>query len=133
MSTMTTGPSVKITRDHLDRIAVIYVRQSTLAQVRDHGESTQRQYALAGEAERLGWPAERVMVIDAAGPQLFEGARQARAATGRGRLGNERAQSPPRVQEPSASSAQNAGSARGSFSISSLVGSIALSLIPISV
>jgi len=65
VSTMTMGPSVKITRDHLDRIAVIYVRQSTLAQVRDHGESTQRQYALAGEAERLGWPAERVMVIDA--------------------------------------------------------------------
>jgi DNA invertase Pin-like site-specific DNA recombinase len=65
VSTMTVGPSVKITRDHLERIAVIYVRQSTLAQVRDHGESTQRQYALTAEAERLGWPAERVMVIDA--------------------------------------------------------------------
>jgi DNA invertase Pin-like site-specific DNA recombinase len=65
VGTMTMGPSVKITRDHLERIAVIYVRQSTLAQVRDHGESTQRQYALTAEAERLGWPAERVMVIDA--------------------------------------------------------------------
>jgi DNA invertase Pin-like site-specific DNA recombinase len=66
VSTMTTiSPSVKITDDHLQRIAVIYVRQSTLAQVRDHGESTQRQYALTGEAERLGWPAERVAVIDA--------------------------------------------------------------------
>lgn len=63
MSTMM-GLSVKITRDHLERIAVVYVRQSTLAQVRDHGESTQRQYALTQEAERLGWPAERVMVID---------------------------------------------------------------------
>ena len=44
---------------------MIYVRQSTLAQVRDHGESTQRQYALTDDAERLGWPAERVVVIDA--------------------------------------------------------------------
>jgi DNA invertase Pin-like site-specific DNA recombinase len=59
------GPSVKITRDHLGRLAVVYVRQSTLAQVRDHGESTQRQYALSGDAERLGWPAGRVVVIDA--------------------------------------------------------------------
>ena len=41
------------------------MRQSTLAQVRDHGESTLRQYALAEDAERLGWPAERVVVIDA--------------------------------------------------------------------
>ena len=65
MSTVMAGPSVKITRDHLDRLAVVYVRQSTLAQVRDHGESTQRQYALSGDAERLGWPAERVVVIDA--------------------------------------------------------------------
>ena len=39
--------------------------ESTLAQVRDHGESTQRQYALSEDAERMGWPAERVLVIDA--------------------------------------------------------------------
>ena len=64
MTTMTMGQA-KIMRAHLDRIAVIYVRQSTLAQVRDHGESTLRQYALAGDAERLGWPTERVLVIDA--------------------------------------------------------------------
>jgi excisionase family DNA binding protein len=63
-STMTMGTS-KITREHLERLAVVYVRQSTLAQVRDHGESTARQYALSGEAERLGWPADQVMVIDA--------------------------------------------------------------------
>jgi DNA invertase Pin-like site-specific DNA recombinase len=62
---MTMGPSAKITRAHLERLAVVYVRQSTLAQVRDHGESTQRQYALTDDAERLGWPAERVLVIDA--------------------------------------------------------------------
>jgi DNA invertase Pin-like site-specific DNA recombinase len=61
---MTTGQA-KITREHRERLAVIYVRQSTLAQVRDHGESTLRQYALGEDAERLGWPAERVLVIDA--------------------------------------------------------------------
>src|SRR3954454_8222413 len=64
MTTMTMGQS-KITGAHLERLAVIYIRQSTLAQVRDHGESTLRQYALAGDAERLGWPADRVAVIDA--------------------------------------------------------------------
>ncbi|MCA1677713.1 MAG: recombinase family protein [Actinobacteria bacterium] len=57
--------SAKIARGHLERLAVVYVRQSTLAQVRDHGESTQRQYALTDDAERLGWPAEQVLVIDA--------------------------------------------------------------------
>jgi DNA invertase Pin-like site-specific DNA recombinase len=64
MTTMTMGQS-KITGAHLERLAVVYIRQSTLAQVRDHGESTLRQYALAEDAERLGWPAERVAVIDA--------------------------------------------------------------------
>ena len=59
------GPEAKITSEHLDRLAVVYVRQSTLAQVRDHGESTERQYALTGDAERLGWPLDRVVVIDA--------------------------------------------------------------------
>src|SRR5215210_7265758 len=63
MSTMTIGQA-KITREHTDRLAVVYVRQSTLAQVRDHGESTLRQYALAEDADRLGWPAERILVID---------------------------------------------------------------------
>jgi hypothetical protein len=65
MSTITSGISVKITGAHLDRLAIVYVRQSTLVQVRDHGESTQRQYALSDDAERMGWPAERVLVIDA--------------------------------------------------------------------
>ncbi|MCA1700142.1 MAG: recombinase family protein [Actinobacteria bacterium] len=65
MSTMSMNSSAKITRAHLERLAVVYVRQSTLAQVRDHGESTQRQYALTDDAERLGWPAEQVLVIDA--------------------------------------------------------------------
>jgi hypothetical protein len=54
----------KVSSAHLERVAVVYVRQSTLAQVRQHTESTQRQYALADEAQRLGWPAARVEVID---------------------------------------------------------------------
>jgi DNA invertase Pin-like site-specific DNA recombinase len=54
----------KITPSHLDRMAVIYLRQSTMVQVREHGESTARQYGLAGEAARLGWPAARIEVID---------------------------------------------------------------------
>jgi DNA invertase Pin-like site-specific DNA recombinase len=49
---------------HLDRSAVVYVRQSTPQQVADHQESTARQYALADRAIDLGWPRERVMVID---------------------------------------------------------------------
>src|SRR4051812_22848331 len=64
MTTMMLGES-KITGAHLDRLAGIYNPQSTLAQGRDHGESTLRQYALAEDAERLGWPTERVLVIDA--------------------------------------------------------------------
>jgi DNA invertase Pin-like site-specific DNA recombinase len=55
----------KVRAEHRSRTAVIYVRQSTMAQVRDHTESTARQYALAGEASRLGWPASAIEVIDA--------------------------------------------------------------------
>jgi DNA invertase Pin-like site-specific DNA recombinase len=58
-----TGAS-KIRRTHLERRAFVYVRQSGLAQVRNHTESTARQYGLAGEATRLGWEASRIVVID---------------------------------------------------------------------
>jgi DNA invertase Pin-like site-specific DNA recombinase len=54
----------KITASHRARSALIYTRQSTMLQVRDHGESTARQYALAELAVTLGWPAEQVTVID---------------------------------------------------------------------
>ena len=54
----------KIGGSHRDRLAVIYLRQSTPAQVRVNIRSTERQYALADEAERLGWESERVVVID---------------------------------------------------------------------
>ena len=49
---------------HLDRSAVVYVRQSTPQQVAEHQESTARQYALADRAVDLGWPRERVVVSD---------------------------------------------------------------------
>ncbi len=55
----------KITAGHRERTAIVYVRQSSLAQVRDNTESTARQYALADEAVRLGWARQAVEVIDA--------------------------------------------------------------------
>lgn len=55
----------KITASHRSRQALIYLRQSTMLQVRDHGESTLRQYGLADLATSLGWAAEDITVIDA--------------------------------------------------------------------
>ena len=54
----------KIRATHRDRRAVVYLRQSDPKQVREHRESTARQYALRERAVALGWPAERVHVID---------------------------------------------------------------------
>ena len=56
--------SPKLRPWHLDRVAVVYVRQSTPQQVLDHRESTARQYALADRAVALGWPRDRVTTID---------------------------------------------------------------------
>ena len=55
----------KITASHWERLALIYIRQSSMAQVRENTESTARQYALADEAVRFGWPRSQVEVIDA--------------------------------------------------------------------
>ena len=54
----------KITSSHLTRVAVVYLRQSSSAQVEHNRESTDRQYALAHKASELGWPTDRVVVID---------------------------------------------------------------------
>jgi DNA invertase Pin-like site-specific DNA recombinase len=54
----------KITAVHTEKFAYVYLRQSTLGQVRLHPESTQRQYALRGKAMELGWPPSRVKVLD---------------------------------------------------------------------
>lgn len=54
----------KVSSEHLQRDAYLYVRQSTLRQVLENTESTQRQYALRRRAVSLGWPEERIIVID---------------------------------------------------------------------
>lgn len=55
----------KVTAAHLQRDAYLYIRQSTVRQVFENTESTRRQYALRERAVAMGWPIERVIVIDA--------------------------------------------------------------------
>jgi DNA invertase Pin-like site-specific DNA recombinase len=54
----------KVTAEHLKRKAYLYVRQSTIWQVIENTESTRRQYELQNRAVVLGWPKERIEVID---------------------------------------------------------------------
>jgi DNA invertase Pin-like site-specific DNA recombinase len=54
----------KITTSHLSRQAIVYLRQSSAAQVENNRESTERQYALAAKAREIGWPADRIIIID---------------------------------------------------------------------
>jgi hypothetical protein len=54
----------KVTPEHLQPLAYIYIRQSTFLQVREHTASAERQYDLAQRAYDLGWPRERVIIID---------------------------------------------------------------------
>ena len=61
---MPTDSALKVGTDHLRRDAFLYVRQSSLRQVFENTESTKRQYALRERAVALGWPIERVHVID---------------------------------------------------------------------
>jgi DNA invertase Pin-like site-specific DNA recombinase len=56
--------SPKIRDRHLDLLAVVYIRQSSPQQVLDHKESRERQYELVDHALALGWPVDRVLVID---------------------------------------------------------------------
>jgi hypothetical protein len=61
----------KITASHLARHTVVYLRQSSAAQVEHNRESTERQYALASKARELGWPAERIVVIEPLSKRKF--------------------------------------------------------------
>ena len=61
---MLTESHQKIASTHLQRDAFLYVRQSSLRQVFENQESTKRQYALRERAIALGWPSERIHVID---------------------------------------------------------------------
>ncbi|MCP5000486.1 MAG: recombinase family protein [Hyphomicrobiales bacterium] len=54
----------KITGRHRDRLAIVYVRQSTIQQTLRHQESTRLQYALADRAFQLGWARETILTID---------------------------------------------------------------------
>jgi Site-specific recombinases, DNA invertase Pin homologs len=54
----------KIADRHLSREACIYIRQSTMGQVRFNQESTERQYNLASKAQSLGWSSERIRILD---------------------------------------------------------------------
>jgi DNA invertase Pin-like site-specific DNA recombinase len=54
----------KVTSGHLQRAAYLYIRQSTLHQVLENTESTERQYALRRRAVALGWPDDQIVVID---------------------------------------------------------------------
>jgi DNA invertase Pin-like site-specific DNA recombinase len=54
----------KIQSHHQNRLAIVYIRQSTLQQVERHGESTKLQYGLAEKAYHLGWAKDRVVIID---------------------------------------------------------------------
>jgi DNA invertase Pin-like site-specific DNA recombinase len=54
----------KVTAEHLQRSAYLYVRQSSLHQVHEHRESTARQYELKRRAQALGWNTEQLIVID---------------------------------------------------------------------
>jgi excisionase family DNA binding protein len=80
----------KISASHLARRALIYVRQSTLAQVRHNTESTARQYGLTELAARLGWAAVDTEVIDTdlgLSGQLTEGRAGFKEVVGRVCLG----------------------------------------------
>src|SRR4051794_8208868 len=61
---LTAAGTAKVRDPHLARKAIVYVRQSSPQQVAENTESTARQYALADVAVALGWPRDRVEVID---------------------------------------------------------------------
>jgi DNA invertase Pin-like site-specific DNA recombinase len=61
---MLSAAGEKIKGQHLERLALIYLRQSSPGQVRKNFRSTERQYGLSEEAVKLGWQAEQVVAID---------------------------------------------------------------------
>ena len=54
----------KVSDDHRRRLALVYVRQSSMSQVRENTESLERQYELSRRAVELGWDPTRVTVVD---------------------------------------------------------------------
>ncbi len=84
---------LKVQSHHLERDAYLYIRQSSMRQVVENIESTKRQYALRARATALGWPDERVIVIDCdqgesgASAAWREGFRRLVSDVGMGRAG----------------------------------------------
>jgi len=58
------APEAKVKAEHVCRKAYVYVRQSSMAQVHSHQESTRRQYELHQRAIRLGWIEEKIEIVD---------------------------------------------------------------------
>ncbi len=85
--------SLKVQPHHLTRDAYLYIRQSSMRQVVENVESTKRQYALRARATALGWPDDRVVVIDSdqgesgASAAWREGFRRLVTEVGMGRAG----------------------------------------------
>jgi DNA invertase Pin-like site-specific DNA recombinase len=83
----------KVTARHLRRNAYLYVRQSSMRQVLENTESTERQYALRQRAVALGWPRDQIVVIDndqgqsGASAAQREGFQELVAEVGLGRAG----------------------------------------------
>jgi DNA invertase Pin-like site-specific DNA recombinase len=83
----------KVTADHVRRRAYVYIRQSSMAQVRENTESLERQYELCRRAVELGWDAARVVVVDedlgrsGADSSAREGFKSLVAAVGLGEAG----------------------------------------------
>ena len=61
---MSSNDLSKIEREHLQRLAYVYIRQSSLHQVQFNTASTARQYNLVERAKGLGWPDERIITVD---------------------------------------------------------------------
>ncbi|MFO8785920.1 recombinase family protein [Legionella pneumophila serogroup 1] len=56
--------SNKINKEHLQKVALVYVRQSTQAQLVKNTQSLELQYALKDKAKAYGWTTEKIEVID---------------------------------------------------------------------
>jgi DNA invertase Pin-like site-specific DNA recombinase len=101
MIPLTAAPRDRIRPEHRDRLAVVYIRQSTPQQVERHQESGRLQYALVDHAIALGWPRERILVIDedqghsAASAQGRLGFQRLVAEVGLGHVGVVRGDVPP--------------------------------------
>lgn len=61
---MSSNDPSKIEDDHRRRLAYVYIRQSSLHQVQYNTASTARQYSMVHRAKELGWPDEKIIVID---------------------------------------------------------------------